>query len=89
MSRYWKSIIAAVTAIAITTVQAIQAAQADGSWSTDDTTVTVLAFLGAVLVYAKGNDRPVDEPYDPDISEREPDDGLPASVAERRRHINP
>jgi hypothetical protein len=43
----------------------------------------------ALAVYAIPNERPVDEPYDPDISEREPDDGLPASVAERRRRINP
>lgn len=55
-SAYWKSIIATLTAIAVTVVQAIQASQADGEWSNEDTIVTVLAFLGAVLVYAKAND---------------------------------
>ena len=55
MSAYWKAVIATVVAIAITTVQAVLSAQADGAWTTEDTLVTVLAFLGAVGVYAKAN----------------------------------
>ena len=55
MSKYWKAILAAVTAVAITTVQAVQAASADGTWSKEDTTVVVLAFLGALAVYGKSN----------------------------------
>ena len=69
LSRYWKSIIAAGIAVAITVVQAVQAASADGVWSTDDTIVTVLAFLGAAGVYFKANTPPEGEPSDPNVSE--------------------
>ncbi len=70
MTRYWKTIIATVTAIAITTVQAVQAAYADAVWTTEDTLVTVLAFLGAVLVYAKANTPPSRSRPDPNMSEQ-------------------
>lgn len=53
--RPWKAYIAAAVAIAITTIQVIQAQGKDGSWSQDDTWTTVLAFLGAVLVYVVEN----------------------------------
>lgn len=55
MSKYWKTIIATVCAVAITVVQAVQAGSTDGAWTSEDTIVTVLAFLGAVAVYAKAN----------------------------------
>jgi hypothetical protein len=55
-SQYWKAIIATLTAIAITVVQAVQAGSADGKWTTEDTLVTILAFLGAIAVYAKANE---------------------------------
>lgn len=55
MSKYWKSVIATVAAILITTIQAVQASLSDGAWTTEDTLITIIAFLGAVLVYAKGN----------------------------------
>lgn len=70
MTRYWKSILATLTAIAITVVQAVQAAGADGSWSQEDTIVCVLAFLGAVAVYTKANTPPAGEPADPAMSEQ-------------------
>lgn len=77
MTRYWKSILATLTAISITVVQAIQAAGADGAWTQEDTIVTILAFLGAVAVYTKANTPPAGEPADPSMSEQHvPDPGL-------------
>lgn len=77
MTRYWKSILATVTAILITTVQAVHSAQSDGQWTTEDTIVTALAFLGAVSVFAKANTPPAGEPADPYMSEQHrPDAGL-------------
>jgi len=55
MSKYWKAIIATIAAVGITVVQAVQSSYADGSWTTEDTLVTVLAFLGALGVLAKAN----------------------------------
>lgn len=55
MSRYWKAIVAAAVAVAITVVQTVLSNQADGNWTTEDTLVTVLAFLGAVGVYVTQN----------------------------------
>lgn len=72
MSRYWKTVIATVVAIAITTVQTVLSSQKDGDWTTEDTLVTLLAFLGAVLVYAKANTPPDGGPADPNVSETNP-----------------
>lgn len=69
MSRYWKTVIATVVAILITTVQAVQTGFQDKAWTTEDTIVTILAFLGAVLVYAKANTPPPGERARDDISE--------------------
>ena len=55
MSKYWKSAIATAVAIAITVVQVVISQRADGAWTTEDTLVTVLAFLGAVGVFVKAN----------------------------------
>ena len=54
-ARPYKAIAAAVIAVAITVVQAIQSQSADGQWTTEDTIVTILAFLGAVAVYLTSN----------------------------------
>jgi hypothetical protein len=55
MTRYWKSIIAAVIAVLVILVQAIQAQSADGVWTGEDTIVTILVLLSAVGVYFKAN----------------------------------
>ena len=55
MSKYWKSIIAAAVAAAITVLQVVITQRADEVWTTEDTLVTVLAFLGAIGVYFKAN----------------------------------
>lgn len=70
MRRYWKGIIAAVVAVAITVTQAVESALHDGSWGQEDTIVVLLAFLGAVAVYFKGNDVPPGKRPDPNVSER-------------------
>ena len=51
----WKAYVAVVAAILITVVQVIQAQSADGAWTQEDTWTTVLAFLGAVMVYVVEN----------------------------------
>ena len=71
MSRYWKAILAVTTAVGITVVQAVQAAYLDGTWTTEDSLVVALAFLGAVAVYGKANTPPAGQPSDPDVSETE------------------
>lgn len=53
--RPYKAYVAAAIAVAITIVQAVQAQSADGVWSGEDTTVTILAFLSTVLVYFTEN----------------------------------
>jgi hypothetical protein len=53
--RPYKFYVAAVLAIAITVVQVVQAQWADGSWTREDTVVTLLAFLSAALVYTTEN----------------------------------
>lgn len=55
MSAYYKAVIAAACAIAITVVQVVISQQQDGAWTTEDTLVTLLAFLGALGVYFKAN----------------------------------
>ena len=70
LTRYWKGILAAVTAIAVTVVQAIQASSSDGAWTKEDTIVVVLAFLGALSVYAVPNVPPAGQPADPNMSEQ-------------------
>lgn len=57
--RPYKTYAAALIAIAITVVQAIQAQSADGAWTTEDTLVTILAFLGAAAVYVTENPKVV------------------------------
>jgi hypothetical protein len=70
ITRYWKGVLAAVTAVAVTVVQAIQAQSNDGTWTKEDTIVVVLAFLGAIAVYATPNTPPKGEPADPNMSEQ-------------------
>ena len=53
--RPYKAIAAAVVAVLITVVQVVKTQNGDGDWSTDDTLVTILAFLGAVAVYLTRN----------------------------------
>jgi hypothetical protein len=58
--RPYKAYAAVVVALLITLVQVVQAQGADGEWSTEDTLVTVLAFLSAVGVYLVENPKVVD-----------------------------
>lgn len=69
ISRYWKTVVAAVIAVAITMLQLVYSLQEDGVWSNEDTLVTAIAFLGAVGVYFKANTPPSGHPSDPNISE--------------------
>lgn len=57
--RPYKAYAAAFIAVVITVVQAVQAQSADGNWSGEDTTTTILAFLSAALVYFVENPKVV------------------------------
>ena len=68
MSRYAKAIVALLGAVATWGITAAE----DGVYTQVELWGALLAVVTAVGVYAYPNDRPSDEPYDPDISEREP-----------------
>ena len=54
--RPYKAYVAVAVAVAITVTQVILELITDGqTWTTEDTIVTILAFLGAVSVYVVGN----------------------------------
>ena len=68
MSRYAKAIVALLGALATWGITAAE----DATYTQVELWGALLAVVTAVGVYAYPNDRPADEPYDPDISEREP-----------------
>ena len=69
MSRYVKALAALIGAVATWGITAAE----DGIYTQVELWGAALALATALGVYALPNDRPADEPYDPDISEREPD----------------
>lgn len=65
--RPYKAYAAVVIAVLITVVQVVQAQSADGVWSGEDTSTTILAFLGAVLVYWIENPKVPSGPTNPPV----------------------
>ena len=67
-SRYAKALVALIGAVATWGITAAD----DGVYTQVELWGALLAAVTAIGVYAYPNERPADEPYSPDISEREP-----------------
>lgn len=71
MSKYLKTIITVVVAVAIAALQAAITALQDGRWTLEDTLVVLVAVLGVLGVYLAPNTPAPGEARDPTLSVRD------------------
>ena len=81
LTRYWKTVVAVLTAAVVVgnqIVGAVAEKYGDGTWDAQDTLSTVALVVGVVGVYLKANTPPTRQPADPNVSEQDPAQGLVA-----------